>query len=207
MATLDFNNTTDLSNTRLRAMCLAGMDGWATGRVTLRIRYSRGADFSGRCYYNDGRIFVNLGRHVVFPYRMGTNIARARAVGRCWYRPVYTIELRTGYELVLFVFMHELYHLLVKRSRRNPRQKESMCDRFATRHLIDRYGARVRCDSGRSIDRGVWDFQDLDAFVAAAQDRRRRRVTPPTRAIGDTAPAGARQLWLFSGAAPAAAAE
>ncbi len=76
--------------------------------------------------------------------------------------------------MVLFVFLHELYHFLVKRARRNPRQKESMCDRFAARYLVERFGATVRDSSGRIVPREAWDFQDLERFVAAARDRRAR---------------------------------
>ncbi len=156
------------------------MAGWAVGTVTIRIRFSRGADFSGSCYYTDRRIFVNLGRHLVYPYAMNTCIARAKTVGRHWYKPLYTLELTDAYHLVVFVFMHELYHLLVKRARRNTRQKESMCDRFATRYLVDRFGVGVHAPNGLPVAREMWDFQDLDGFVDGARDR---RVSRPSRAF------------------------
>jgi hypothetical protein len=91
--------------------------------------------------------------------------------------------------------MHELYHLLVKRARRNTRQKESMCDRFAARFLVERCGSIVRDDKGRLIPREVWDYQDLDGFVAAARDRRAAR-RPITKTLQ---PATGRegQLLLF----------
>ena len=118
---------------------------------------------------------MNLGRHLVYPYTMDTNLARAQGSGRRWYKPVYTLALKDGYQIVLFVFMHELYHLLVKRAGRNIRQKESMCDRFAARFMVDRFGATVCMTDGGNVDREVWDFQDLDGFVAAARDRRAAR--------------------------------
>ena len=66
------------------------------------------------------------------------------------------------YQVVLFVYLHECFHLLVKRARRNTRQKESMCDRYAARYLVDRFGAVVRDEKGRLVPRDVWEFQDLD---------------------------------------------
>ena len=148
------------------------MFGWAVGRLTVRVRYSRGADFSGTCIYSDRRIYINLGRHLTYPYRMATHIARAKSLGRTWYKPTFCVDLSDGYQIALFIFMHELYHLLVKVARRNTRQKESMCDRFATRHMVDRFGATVCTEAGRPVARELWDFQDLDRFVAAARDRR-----------------------------------
>ncbi len=79
----------------------------------------------------------------------------------------------------MFVFMHELFHLLVNRARRNTRQKESMCDRFATRFLVDRLGAVVRGPDGKPMERGAWDFQDLDRFVEAARDKRASKKPRP----------------------------
>ena len=165
----EFHNSTDLDNERLRAICLGAVSGWRIGGATVRVRYSRGADFSGSCYYRQRRIYVNLGRHLAYPYRMGTHLARARSTARCWWKPVYTVELADGYQVVLFVFLHECFHLLVKRARRNTRQKESMADRFAARVLVDQYGATVRNQQGQPVPRREWDFQDLDGFIAAAR--------------------------------------
>ena len=192
MSRIELHNSTDLSDSVLLASCREGLADWSVGSVAVRVRYSRGADFSGTCFYVDRRIHVNLGRHLVYPYRMQTSLARARTVGRRWYKPLYTLELSSGYQIVVFVFMHELYHLLVKRARRNTRQKESMCDRFAARFLVDRFGAAVHAPDERPMPREEWDFQDLDGFVAAARSRRHipRREPRPT-----TEPA--RQLLLF----------
>ena len=172
------------------------MAGWSTGSVKLYVRYSRGADFSGSCYYADRRIFVNLGRHLVYPYRMETHIARAKTVGRYWIKPKCTVEMRDGMHVVMFVFMHELYHLLVKRARRNTRQKESMCDRFATRFVVEQFGALVRGADNKALPRSAWDFQDLDGFVAAARRRRiaRKPRGGPSR---DRPAADSKQLLLF----------
>lgn len=172
---MDFHNSTDLDTDRLLALVHEAADGWATGPMTVRVRFSRSADFSGTCFYATQRIFINVGRHLRFPYQMGTHVARARTVGRRWYKPVYALTLRHGYDLVLFVFLHELYHLLVKRARRNTRQKESMCDRFATRFLVDRYDVKVLRPDGHEVPREEWDFQDLDGFVSGARERRGTR--------------------------------
>ena len=199
MGKLDFRNTTDLDDQLLCGMCRSVLAGWATGSLTVRIRYSRGADFSGSCYYNDGCIYVNLGRHVRYPYAMGTHIARGRTVRGYWVKPIYTVELADGYQLALFVFLHELYHLLVKRARRNLRQKESMCDRFATRYLVDHCGAVVRDERRREVPRSAWDFQDVEGFVAAARDKRLRQVPPVALPVLMSArtPQLGEQLLLF----------
>lgn len=178
---MDFENSTTLSTARLLALVRESLVGWNVGSIVVRVRYSRGADFSGTCLYAGRRIYVNLGHHVTYPYHMATHVAPARTVGRNWIKPECRIELRNGYDLVLFIFLHELYHLLVKLAGRNTRQKESMCDRFAARWLVDRFGAVVRDGEGRLVARAVWDFQDLDGFVAAARDRRVRPARAASR--------------------------
>ncbi|HEY3242653.1 MAG TPA: hypothetical protein VGM03_04800 [Phycisphaerae bacterium] len=170
---ITFHNRTQLDSLRLKNMCLDAIAPWRMGRLDVRVRYSRGADFSGTCYYAGGKIYVNLGEHLAFPYVLGTFVARARTRGTRWWRPRVTIGLSDPYELVLFVFLHECYHWLIKCVGRNRRQKEAMCDRFAARVLVDQYGAQLVDTEGQPIARDEWDFQDLDAFVAAA------RVVPP----------------------------
>ena len=196
MSRIDLQNSTDLSDERLLRLCGDGLAGWAVGTITLRVRFSRGADFSGTCFYTDRRIHVNLGRHLAYPYHMQTALARAKTVGRRWYKPAYTLQLDNAYQLALFIFMHELYHLLVKRAKRNLRQKESMCDRFAARFLVERFGATVRGPGSRLVPREAWDFQDLDGFVAAARDH---RVRPRSIAKRGGEPQGPlhHQLLLF----------
>ena len=193
---IEFNNATDLADGKLLAMCREGAANWSVGRIHLRVRYSRGADFSGTCFYAERRIHVNLGRHLAYPYLMATHLARSKTCGQYWYKPIYTLQLQDGYQVVLFVFMHELYHLLVRKARRNTRQKESMCDRFAARFLVERYGGCVRDRRGGLVAREAWDYQDVEGFVAAA---RRRRPKHPLRA-GARSPGenqGDSQLLLF----------
>ena len=196
MSSIDFHNSTDLSDATLLAMFHEGITGWSVGKIAARVRYSRGADFSGTCFYTTRRIYINLGRHLEYPYAMNTNLAKVRTVGRRWSRPIYTLTLKDGCQLATFVFMHELYHLLVKRARRNTRQKESMCDRFAARHLVDGFGATVRTASGKPVPREAWDFQNLERFVAAARDRRTIRRQAARRPV-KAAKESDGQLLLF----------
>jgi len=170
-------NTTRLENSRLRESFLDAVHPWPTEELDVRIRYSRGSDFSGRCYYGTDRLHVNLGRHLNYPYRMGTYLARSVSADGGWWKPLYTIELADAYGVVLFVLLHEYYHWLIKRARRNTRQKESMCDRFAARILLDRHAATVFDHDGRRVQRETWDFQDLERFVAPA-------LLPRPRAAG-----------------------
>lgn len=181
MSRIDFSNSTALSSDRLAEMIRLGTDGWAVGQVIVRVRYSRSADFSGACHYADQRILINLGRHVRYPYKMNTHLARTRTVGRRWYRPLYVIELTSAYDLAAFIFMHELYHLLVKRAGRNVRQKEGRCDRFAAGFMVDTFGTRVLSEKGVPLLRSEWDFQDVEGFVAAARDARVGRL--PEKAV------------------------
>jgi hypothetical protein len=194
---MDFQNSTHLSDDRLLRLFEDGMRGWAVGRIVVRVRYSRGADYSGTCFYADRRVYINLGRHLKYPYRMDSNLAKVKLSGTRWRRPVFSVEMRDAYMVVLFVFMHELYHLLVKKARRNTRQKESMCDRFAARHLVDNFNAIVRDESGRRVDRELWDFQNLDGFVAAARDARYRGAAIRPLQKSASRPKQKGQLWLF----------
>lgn len=173
---VDFGNATGMSDGRLLALFAEGFRGWSVGRVAVRVRHGHGADFSGSCRSlltigDDGprfanqRIFVNVGRHLRYPYRMATHVARRARPSQ-----PYSIELGDAYQLATFVFMHELYHLLVARAGRDRRRKEAECDRFAARHLAGRFHAAVRREDGRRAPRAEWDFQDLERFVAAARD-------------------------------------
>jgi hypothetical protein len=165
---MDFRNSTALDSEQLLALFLRHTAPYRHDRLTVRVRYSRGADFSGTCYYRDARIFVNLGRHTHFPYRVATSLARAHSRRTYWWRPAYFVTLRDASELVLFVYLHELFHYLVKAAGRCPRRKEAMCDRFAAAALVDHRGASVTDASGRPVAREEWDFRDLRAFVGAA---------------------------------------
>jgi hypothetical protein len=167
-AAMRFSNKTQLDSQRLEQMFLRAVDAWPHDEIDVSIRYSRGAEFSGTCYYDHARILVNLGRHNRYPYQIHAAIARSQSDRRHWWRELYSIEAADAYQLVLFVCMHEFYHWLVRKARRNVRQKEARCDRFATRALVDGYNAVVRDSRGGLVPRSSWDFQDLDGFVAAA---------------------------------------
>jgi hypothetical protein len=167
-----FRNRTNLDSTRLLDMCASAIDGWPHEGLSVWVRHSRGADFSGACHYASRRIYVNIGQNIDYPYLLRTHIARAQSNPHGWSRALYSLALSDGYQLTLFIFLHEFYHWLVKAAGRNPRQKEAMCDRFATRTLVDRWGAAIRDDFGVLVPREEWDFRDLDGFVRAAGPRR-----------------------------------
>lgn len=165
---MDFENSTDLDCGRLRQLFERHTAPYRHDKLIVRVRYSRGADFSGSCYYTEGRIFINLGRHVEYPYRLGTHVARSESNATHWWRETYRLMIADAYQLALFVYLHELYHYLVKQARRNPRRKEGMCDRFAARVLVTHFGCKMLDSRGRRVPRERWDFQDVDGFVAAA---------------------------------------
>jgi hypothetical protein len=165
---MDFANCTDLDSPRLERLLVSHTWPYRHERLAVRVRYSRGAEFSGTCLYGSRRIYVNLGRQNIYPYLLGTNIARSRSNHTHWWRETYRLLVADAYQLALFVYLHELYHYLVKAAGRNPRRKEAMCDRFAARGLVDHHGRRVLDSRGRAVARQRWDFQDLDRFVAAA---------------------------------------
>jgi hypothetical protein len=203
---MQFHNATRLDTQRLAELFERHSAPYRHDRLAVRVRYSRGADFSGTCYYNEGRIFVNLGRHVQFPYLLSTHIARARSAPGVWWREDYRLVINDAYQLVLFVYLHELYHYLVKQAKRNPKRKEAMCDRFATRVLVDYCHCRVVDTAGRPVPRGHWDIQDVRAFVAAAPRAVPARSTTtaprdiPVTIHGERAatrpkPPGDRTLW------------
>lgn len=177
---IEFHNSTELSSRVLERGCNECIEGWNVGTILLRIRYSRGADFSGTCFYDQRKIYINLGKHLVYPYPMNTHLARSVTIGRRWFKPIYRINIENGIQLAMFIFMHELYHLLVRRAGRNTRQKESMCDRFAARYLVDRFGVSIVTNKGKSVSRSDWDFQNVDGFVSAAR-RKRRAARRPIR--------------------------
>jgi len=173
---MDFRNSTDLDDTRLYAMFLRHTTPYRHDRLSVRVRHSRSADFSGTCYYREGRILVNLGRRNRYPYVMDTNLAKALTTRTGWRRELYNVTLADAEQLALFVYLHELFHYLVKRAGRSPRRKEAMCDRFAARVLVDHYHCPVRTVSGGLVPRETWDFKDLDAFVADAPQERQMRL-------------------------------
>lgn len=172
-------NSTELDTSRLEHMFREAVSQWPMDGAQVFVRYSRGADFSGACYYESDRIFINIGRHNRYPYPLKINVARPKSNRTHWWRELYTLEICRPDELALFIFLHEFYHRLVKRARRNVRQKEARCDRFATRVLVDDYGGIVRDSQGRLVPRREWDFQDLDGFVAAARGPIRKSARKP----------------------------
>lgn len=165
---VQFINRTRLDSGRLLDLFLRFTHPWRHDELRVVVRDSRGADFSGACYYRDARIFINLGRRNRYPYALTTHVARATNHRTHWRRELYIVDLADAYQLALFIYLHELFHYLVKRAGRCTRRKEAMCDRFAARVIVDHFGRPVRDDDGNVVPREEWDFQDLDRFVAAA---------------------------------------
>ena len=60
---MDFHNSTALDGGRLQRLFVRHTAPYRHDRLRVCVRYSRGADFSGTCYYRNARIYVNLGRH------------------------------------------------------------------------------------------------------------------------------------------------
>lgn len=176
MGRMDFQNTTSLNDARLYEMFLRHTAPYRHDRLVVRVRYSRGADYSGTCFYHEARIFVNIGRRNRYPYALSTGIAKAHTTDNGWRREVYHLNIVNAEQLALFIYLHELFHYLIKQARRSPRRKEAMCDRFATRALVNAYGCRITGSDGRRVSREEWDFKDLDAFVAAAPRERQMRL-------------------------------
>lgn len=161
-------NRTRLDTAHLESMMLRHVRGWPHTQLTVNVRYSRSAPFSGACYYDTARLFINLGEHVRYPYNIPTRIAKAQTRGQAWFRQIYFLRIDEPCHLVLFVFLHEIYHWLVKQAGRNLRQKEAMCDRFAAGILVDQYGAKVVDKNGQIVPRDQWDWQDVVGFVRHA---------------------------------------
>jgi hypothetical protein len=196
---MDFKNSTTLDSNLLRETFESSVAGWPTDQLVVRVRWSRGAEFSGTCIYATHRIYINLGRHLQYPYRLETHCARGRKAWGRYYKPSSFLELCDGYQVCLFIFAHEYYHWLVKQAGRNTSQKESMCDRFAARVLIEDYDCVLRDKHGRPLPRDQWYTQDLDAFVAAVV-REPTTATPPQlqRAAREViTEKGSNQLLLF----------
>lgn len=165
---VDFQNSTRMNSTVLAELFLRHTVPYRHDRLIVRVRYSRGADFSGTCQYQRGRILINIGRANRYPYSLPTHVARPRSSATHWWREAYVLHLAGPEQLALFIYLHELYHYLVHAAGRCTRQKEGMCDRFATRVLVDSCGCRLTDSASRPVPRASWDFQDLRGFVAAA---------------------------------------
>lgn len=168
MRSMNFRNTTDLDDHRLYEMFLRHTAPYKHDRLHVWVRFSRGADFSGTCYYRTSRLFINIGRDNRYPYALATHVARSQSNRTHWWRELFRLQLADAYQLALFIYLHELYHFLVKAAGRNTRRKESMCDRFATRVLVDQYGCKLCNTQGDPVPRETWDIRDPDLFVASA---------------------------------------
>jgi hypothetical protein len=175
---LQFRNDTALDTDRLTALIIRHTAPYPHLGLQVTIRDSRKAPFSGTCFYLEGRIFVNIGRHNRYPYRFATLLAKAQSANGRWWREAYFITVADAYQLALFVYLHELFHYLVKLAGRSPKRKEGMCDRFAAGVLVDQYQCPITRGDGSPAPRENWDFQDLHRFVAKARQSLTQRVIP-----------------------------
>lgn len=174
---MEIINHTDLDTRRIEAMFLRATSMWSAQTLKVTVRYSRGAVYSGTFASNPSRIYINISRKNRYPLKIETSIARARTVGSSWWKPSYHIKSENAYQVALFVFLHEMYHYLIYRSRRNGHRKEAMCDRFAVRYLNEHCRLTVFDQENNPVPKSAWLFQDLDAFVM-----NQKTVLLPTRA-------------------------
>ena len=100
---MDFKNTTTLDSNLLRETFESAVAGWPTDPLVVRVRWSRGAEFSGTCVYATHRLYINLGRQLRYPYRMETHCARGRKAWGRYYKPSSFLELCDGYQVCLFI--------------------------------------------------------------------------------------------------------
>jgi len=162
---MELVNRTELDGGVLAGLFRAAAAGWDERDLRVEVRYSRSRVYSGTFMFRPPRIYVNLGRRNRYPLRVGTGIARGRARGRRWSKPVYSVWLTGPEMLALFIFLHEFYHYLIQRAGRNTRCKEAMCDRFAVRYLAETFALTVLDPRGRPVPPAEWLIQDLDHFV------------------------------------------
>jgi hypothetical protein len=174
---MEIINNTKLDTGRIEAMFLRATEQWVAPSLKVTVRYSRGAVYSGTFASKFPRIYINLLDRNRYPLRIETGIAKAHSLGEAWWKPSYHITAENDYQVALFVFLHEFYHYLIHRARRNSHRKEAMCDRFAVRYLFNHCRLTVFDSAGNPVPRNTWLFQDLDAFVAT-----RKTVTAEVRA-------------------------
>lgn len=166
---MEIVNKTELDSKKIVSMILKATNSWQTPRLKVTIRYSRGAKYSGTYIANPPRIYVNIAKNNRYPMKLETSIAKAQTIGRYWWKPIYHIRLENPYQLVLFVFMHEFYHYLIHRARKNSHRKEAMCDRFAIKYLVENYKLKVYDSKNTPVEKEKWLFQDLEGFVRNAR--------------------------------------
>ncbi|MCA9242766.1 MAG: hypothetical protein KDA32_02335 [Phycisphaerales bacterium] len=157
---MDFRNSTACDSVRLHALFAWHARRWRTDGLVTRVRFSRGAPFSGTCYYRDSLIYVNIGRENPYPFRFAISAAPTERHSRGWRRPLLYLTVPDAERLALFVFLHELYHWLAFRVGRSPRWKEALCDRFATLALVDDHNCKLTDAKGGVVSREAWDIGD-----------------------------------------------
>lgn len=168
---MEIINHTEFDTRRIEVMFRRATEQWVAPKLKVVVRYSRGAIYSGTFASHPPRIYVNIHPKNRYPLKIETGIAKSKTLGDFWWKPSYHIKAENPYHVALFVFLHEFYHYLVHRARRNSHRKEAMCDRFAVRYLTNHCRLAVYDMNNNPVPRSVWLFQDLDGFVANRQTR------------------------------------
>ena len=165
---MDFRNRTNLLDTRLYPLILRHTEPFDHSYLRVRFKNSRGAPFSGSCYYRTSTLNINLSPRNTYPFALATHVARPQSNATHWWRELYELTLADAYQLALFIYLHELCHYLIKRAGRSVKRREGACDRFAARVLVDHYGSSLRDSHGREPARDSWDILNLDALLSDA---------------------------------------
>ncbi|MFN0137579.1 MAG: hypothetical protein ACKVS9_15860 [Phycisphaerae bacterium] len=185
---MDFRNLTQLDSARLYSLFIRHTEPYDHSAISVRVKNGRSAEFSGSCYYASSTLNINLSPKNRYPYSLGTHVARPQSNQSHWWRDIYRITLADAYQLALFVYLHELFHYLVRKAGRPTRRREGMCDRFAARVLVDHYGCIMRRSDESLAERDEWDIHDLHKLVAAAPKQPPREMAAmrpiPVRIVG-----------------------
>lgn len=178
---MDFRNRTSLLDTRLYPLILRHTEPFDHSAIRVRFKHSRGAQFSGSCYYRTSTLNVNISPRNSYPYALSTHVARPQSNATHWWRELYELTLADAYQLALFIYLHELCHYLIKRAGRSVKRREGACDRFAARVLIDQYGCPLRDSHGREPPRDSWDILNFDSLLDDAPRATEPRPPDPPR--------------------------
>ena len=127
---MDFKNTTTLDSNLLRETGESAVAGWPTDPLVVRVRWSRGAEFSGTCVYATHRLYINLGRHLQYPYRMETHCARGRKAWGRYYKPRSFLELCDEHGLYVVDEANVESHALMQTLSKDPRFEHAILDRI-----------------------------------------------------------------------------
>ncbi len=197
---MKFSNRTLLDGARLRELFERHSAPYRHDALSVRVRYSRSADFSGVCFYRDSRIHINLGRHNRYPYRLATHVARARSNSRYWWRSVsarterrvstralylsartlsLSCEIGRSLSATQRIDVRSLRRARAGRSVRRAASPERRSQRLTRRMGFSGFGALRRSRSARSrggVVRGLIKSREKLFGVLCVRQRRNGRV-------------------------------